>query len=281
MEKLIDAVNVSPKNKFAQIPNTLIRSPELSAKAKAILCILLSNREGWKSCIETLTSMMKEGLSAIHKGLKELEENGYLRRIKYREKNTKSWKGSFWAYTDSPNKFNIEKQIVALEKEGLEIALYGKPLLGFPLYGKSHTKNTNNKNTKKDIMCVSPENDSLPIGKDKSKKISPINKKITPSKFDKFWELYPSNANKGQAKTKWNALCASKECPTWKEIKKAVLLQKKSEKWKAGFVPHPTTWINQRRWLDDPKEMKVYDYSSSSSSSPKNSFKKSQNKYPE
>ena len=25
------------------------------------------------------------------------------------------------------------------------------------------------------------------------------------------------------------------------------------------FIPHPTTWLNQQRWLDDPAEMKSYD----------------------
>ena len=272
-----DVVNVSPKNKFSQIPNSLIRNPELSAKAKTIMCILLSNSKRWKTYTTTLATMMKEGIDAIRVGINELEDSGYLLRIRYRDKDTKSWKGSFWAYTDTPNKFNIEKKRKELEKEGLEFAIFGRSIYGKSIYGKSRPKNTNikntkNKNTKKSIMCDLPENESSSHGKDKD--VSPINKKITPSKFDKFWDLYPSNANKGQAKTKWNALCTSKECPTWKDVKKAIILQKKTEKWKAGFVPHPTTWINQRRWLDDPKEMKVYNYNS-----PKNSYKQ-ENKYP-
>ena len=45
--------------------------------------------------------------------------------------------------------------------------------------------------------------------------------------------------------------------PTWKEIKRALLLQRKSERWQdKQFIPHASTWLNQTRWLDDPEEMK-------------------------
>ncbi len=83
---------------------------------------------------------------------------------------------------------------------------------------------------------------------------------ITPKLFDTFWELYPKKIDKGKTLSKWNQLCQRKEKrPVWKEIKKAVLQQMKSERWQdKTFIPHPTTWLNQSRWLDDPKEMVVF-----------------------
>ena len=88
------------------------------------------------------------------------------------------------------------------------------------------------------------------------------NGQITPSQFEKFWNLYPKKAGRGAALTRWNTICSKepKQRPTWIEIKKAVFNQKKSQQWQnATFIPHATTWLNQSRWLDDPAEMKSYD----------------------
>lgn len=85
--------------------------------------------------------------------------------------------------------------------------------------------------------------------------------KITVSLFDKFWNLYPRKGSKGEALTKWKAICnrSIKEKPTWPEIKKAILSQKKSEQWQdPKYIPLAATWLNQRRWLDDPKELVSY-----------------------
>jgi len=88
------------------------------------------------------------------------------------------------------------------------------------------------------------------------------NKKITISQFDKFWKLYPKKASKGEALSRWKTICnkPSKEKPTWVQIKKAILSQKKTEQWKdPKFIPHAATWLNKNKWLDDPKEMVSFD----------------------
>ncbi len=84
-------------------------------------------------------------------------------------------------------------------------------------------------------------------------------KYITPGQFEDFWNAYPRHVDMGKTLTVWNRICQRKDNrPTWREIKKAILQQKKSERWQdKKFIPHPTTWLNQSRWLDDPKEMTV------------------------
>jgi hypothetical protein len=84
---------------------------------------------------------------------------------------------------------------------------------------------------------------------------------ITLSDFDSFWEIYPKKADKGKAYTSFKKICQkpSKDKPTWESIRRAILRQKRSERWKdKQYIPHPTTWLNQSRWLDDPSEMKVF-----------------------
>ena len=95
---------------------------------------------------------------------------------------------------------------------------------------------------------------------------SPSTAFITPSMFEDFWKVYPKKTDKGKALTIWKKICQKgKDRPTWKEIKKAILRQIKSSRWQdPKFIPHPTTWLNQSRWLDDPAEMKSYDKDNSS-----------------
>ena len=119
--RLPDAINASPDSCFTQIRNDMLRDPRISCKAKGILCILLSNQSGWVSHLEVLQSICKDGRDSIRSGLKELEEAGYFVQAYYRDKKNKKIKGSFWAYTDTPGKFNLEKHMQFLEDNGLEI----------------------------------------------------------------------------------------------------------------------------------------------------------------
>ncbi|KKL23015.1 hypothetical protein LCGC14_2429650, partial [marine sediment metagenome] len=97
---LPDLINPSLTKNFTQVPNILLRSRHISGKAKAILCLLLSNKEGWKSHVITLTNIMKESKDAIYSGLQELEKHGYLIRDKCRVLMSKKLTGEVWAYTD-------------------------------------------------------------------------------------------------------------------------------------------------------------------------------------
>lgn len=100
------------------------------------------------------------------------------------------------------------------------------------------------------------------------KKIILKEKKINRADFDHFWEMYPRKVDKGKALNAWNKVLSrkDKDCPTWDEIKTAIQLQLKSDRWKnKTYIPHPTTWINGSRWLDDPAEMKSYNWDSKGS----------------
>jgi len=94
--------------------------------------------------------------------------------------------------------------------------------------------------------------------------IEPIsfNGTITKSMFDKFWQLYPRKNSKGKAYKKWCELCnirLKKDRPTWRVIEAAIVAQMKSDLWQdSKYIPFAATWLNQHRWIDDPKEMHRY-----------------------
>ncbi len=70
--------------------------------------------------------------------------------------------------------------------------------------------------------------------------------------FLAFWDAYPRKVGKGDAWRTWKKLRPSAR--TLELILLAVGRQAKSEQWRRDrgqFVPHPATWLNQRRWEDE------------------------------
>lgn len=71
----------------------------------------------------------------------------------------------------------------------------------------------------------------------------------TPAWFDQFWTQYPKKVGKPAALTAWRKLHVT--ALDIKPIMDGLAAQKRSEQWtKNGgqFIPHPSTWLNQRRW---------------------------------
>ena len=161
-----DAINCSPESNFTIIPNNLIKTQDLTCKAKVILFILLSNKDGWQSHVNSLLNMVKEGISTVQTGVKELEKNGYLKRVQYRDKKTKQKAGSFWAYSNIAYNLEFSRNVNMLHLSGYE--LYPEKLdveklhveklyvekLPLIILKDNNTNNTNNikKVNKKDFL---------------------------------------------------------------------------------------------------------------------------------
>jgi uncharacterized protein YdaU (DUF1376 family) len=88
--------------------------------------------------------------------------------------------------------------------------------------------------------------------KDNPKKIQIQNKNInTSSKFDEFWNAWPSSKRKvakSECQKKWAKAGLDAVAET---IIAQVKILKVTDQWTGGFEPAPLTYINQRRWEDD------------------------------
>lgn len=72
-------------------------------------------------------------------------------------------------------------------------------------------------------------------------------------RFADFWSAYPKKVGKGAAEKAWSKIKPDK--PTFDAIMQAVEAQKHSDQWHRNngqYIPNPTTWLNQRRWEDEP-----------------------------
>lgn len=134
---------------FTLIPNDILRNPNISSKAKVLLFIGLSNQDGWKSHKTTICSMMKEGENAIDSAIKELQQFGLMKKIRYRDQQTKQVKGSFWMYTDTPYVFSSLNDISEILGEiGMEI--FPSDLEGITVNGSDAEENSNPSESHKD-----------------------------------------------------------------------------------------------------------------------------------
>lgn len=90
------------------------------------------------------------------------------------------------------------------------------------------------------------------------------NKGITPlppcDGFDDFWEVYPRHTAKENARKAWEKLNPSAELQ--EKIVTAVKAYAVSPQWKKDngqFIPHPATFLNQKRWEDEVPRTSTWD----------------------
>lgn len=81
---------------------------------------------------------------------------------------------------------------------------------------------------------------------------SDAQKERVKKQFAEFWSEYPRKVAKAKAEKAWESVKPTDE--VFEKIMQAVRRQKTSEQWRKDngqYIPHPTTWLNQRRWEDE------------------------------
>lgn len=88
-----------------------------------------------------------------------------------------------------------------------------------------------------------------------------VEEPIYPKDFEDFYKEYPLKVGKGAAHTAWKRV---KNVPDKSILKKAIIEHIKNNHFRGSngmqYIPHPSTWINQRRWEDEIKSNQVKSY---------------------
>lgn len=87
------------------------------------------------------------------------------------------------------------------------------------------------------------------LGKDRLGKVN-INTPTVEEGFRLFWEQYPRKQAKSSAVKAWRKLDPGE----YENVMKGLEAHKTSDQWQregGRFIPHPATFINQRRWEDE------------------------------
>lgn len=73
-----NSLSIPKQIPFTQLPNELIRNPEISSSAKALYAYMLSRGDNWHFYVNEIMKNMKDRRDRIYKSLDELESFGYL-----------------------------------------------------------------------------------------------------------------------------------------------------------------------------------------------------------
>ena len=94
------------------------------------------------------------------------------------------------------------------------------------------------------------QTESLSESLSESKRISKT-RKADVRDFDKFWSIYPRHDNKQAAKKAFDKICP--DGALLEIIITAITNQKACSQWSnPQFIPYASTWLNNRRWEDEP-----------------------------
>lgn len=77
-----------------------------------------------------------------------------------------------------------------------------------------------------------------------------------PAEFEAFWQQYPRRVVKDAAALSWKRALATGTTPD--EIRAGLVRWLGSVDWRDAelkHLPHATTWLNQRRWRDEPEQV--------------------------
>jgi len=77
----------------------------------------------------------------------------------------------------------------------------------------------------------------------------------TPSAFDRFWKAYPKKVKRKTAEEIWRR---KRLDPRIDQLIADVTLRLASDsRWQGGYVPDPTTYLNQERWNDELQQART------------------------
>ena len=230
---------------FTQVDNTVLRNVNLSFEARGFLVYLLSFPDDWSFTVRGLVKQTGVSKSTILRLMNELKASGYIKLEKHKDKDGRFTSSSWHIYEGTFESHIPQKRNTAKTE-----------------HGKNGTRSTRNTVKPESGITEHGENGTiriLNINEELNKQITNTNKQLKkeegvlsePEKlFLEFWSVYPKKVDKKGSFRAFKNIPKLKE--TFPAIMKALEIQKQSQQWtkdNGQFIPNPTTYIHQERWL--------------------------------
>lgn len=196
---------------YTIISNVCVRDNRLSLKAKGLMSLVMSLPDGWDFSIQGLSSIVKEGKSAIYAAINELKDFGYCRVISNRDDKGKIIGNDYTfyeePYTENPYTENQDMDNPNMENQDLE----NQPQI-----------NKDIKEIKTEIIIEENKDTNVSIKKESKHFIKPTLQEIQAYVFEKgytfdaeaFFAFYESNGWKVGKNPMKNWKMA---CTTWQK----------------------------------------------------------------
>jgi hypothetical protein len=227
-------VRVNKTSDFTVMSNAHFKEREMSLKAKGLLSLMLSLPDEWDYSVRGLVTLSKDGIGSVMSSLSELEDFGYLERIRAHDE-----KGRFAGYD-----YNIFEHPIPKKTDTKE------PYSENPNTEKPYTENPPQLNT-----------NSLTTKEVKTNELNNIL-----SEFEILWKIYPRKIGKPKALKAYQK--ARKNGVSFENVQRGInnyLADIKAKKTGVKYIKHGSTWFNGECWDDEysappekKEEMKRY-----------------------
>lgn len=239
------------KGGFTVLPNATLRDPRLSLKTKGLFAVMYSLPDDWDFSIAGLAAINGVGKDAIRGALQEMEGAGYL----VREAQSHGARGKF-----SASVYIIHEESRAPIKAPLSgFPTTVEPTTVEPISDEPSSENPTQLNKEELSKDLSNTPHNPPAGDGSApevKKARPRGKAADhlPERFEAFYRFYPHRINREAARRAWNKL--RPDDALIRAMGRA--LKHQAAYWMATgteqrHIPHPSTWLNQKRWTDPPE----------------------------
>ena len=257
-------LRVEKSRNFTPVSNVPFRDKRLSLRARGLLATALTLPDDWEYSLPGLLSLFPDGKQALRAALAELEAAGYLTRTR---ENAAGGKFAFvYTFREAPHPVEPCAAQPCTEKPHTVEPSTAAPCTVNP----PQLKTKGNETRKEEIPPLSPtgeggevEQTALPEVTLEEAQASPAPKKSAASArqkrpaftgaFDRFWVAYPRHQGKEAARKTWEKIRPNDALLA--EMLAALERQRASDQWRRDggrFIPLPATWLNGRRWEDEP-----------------------------
>lgn len=106
-----------------------------------------------------------------------------------------------------------------------------------------------------------PQGESLPVQTAAGTEKSADHSTTLEDRFNRFWKAYPKKVGKGAAECSFKKFKPDTELLN--SMLKALEIQRRSDQWNRDggqYIPNPATWLNQKRWEDEPPSGRKDDF---------------------
>lgn len=169
--------------------------------------------------------MLPKILQRLEKAKKIVFRDGWLCIVKYPKHQS---------YNKTTMSVAVGREIDQIPKDLLDIFIgYGYPI---------------------DTLSIGYKEQDKEQVKVKDKERGTKNKPTYPKEFEDFWTEYPRKVAKTTAYRAWQKLN-----PPVEEVIAGLRAYKDSDQWtrdNGRYIPHPATWLNQKRWEDEVEDTK-------------------------
>ena len=264
--------------KFTSISNAIFKDPRLSAEAKGTLGYLMTMPHDWRVKVDKVGEAMNMGRDKTQRVFQELIAAGYATRNVSRSQNGGLWQGVEYDIKDDPQDGD---DVTFLPQPDFQAAVEGgatscpqpgkpsprkpsprKPSPRYPVTAtkkeestkdEEETKDDRTKNIKHaprgalmdDLFAEKkPVDDQLAV----MPTSAPPNDGWPPDYDQQFRRLYPRKENMKQAVERLGRIRKSGTV-SWATIIAGIENLKGRE---LKYTPHPSTWLNNARWEDEP-----------------------------